>query len=125
MKKTLKNLLLGAGVAAVGLFVYSLWKDAEEPTMVQDTNSHSASTTLPKEYVERRRQHLREAAEAIRTAQREAAAVSSEEEMLQDGKPLREASEKPEEGSTPIAEQDAEPIESAPLEEAEEQQEEL
>lgn len=125
MKKTLKNLLFGAGVAAVGFFVYSLWKDTEEPAVVQNTKNNSASITLPKEYVERRRKHLREAAEAIRTAQREAAAASSKEEMLQDGKPLREASEKPEEGSTPIAEQNAEPVEPAPLEEAEEQQEEL
>lgn len=125
MKKLVKNLLFGAGIAAAGLAVYSLWKDTEEPAVVQNANNNSASTTLPKEYVERRRQHYREAAEAIRTARREVAAAPSEETMLQDGEPLHEAGEKPEESSTPLSGENAAPVEPAPLEQTEEQKEEL
>lgn len=104
MKKALKNLLFGAGIAAAGLFVYSLWKDAEKPAVEQGTNNHSASTILSKEYVERRRQQIREAAEARRAAQQEAPAMSSGEEMPQDGESLHEADEKPEEGSATLSE---------------------
>lgn len=125
MKKFVKNLLFGAGIAAAGLIVYSLWKDAEEPVVVQNASVEPPATTLSKEYVERRRRQIREAAEARRAAQREVAAVSAEEKMQQGGELLHEAGEKPEESRTPLAEQNAAPVEPAPLERAEEQQEEL
>lgn len=125
MKKFVKNLLFGAGIAAAGLIVYSLWKDAEEPVVVQNASVEPPATTLSKEYVERRRRQIREAAEARRAAQREVAAVSAEEKMPQDGELLHEAGEKPEESRTPLAEQNAAPVEPAPLEQAEEQQEKL
>lgn len=69
MKKAVKNLLLGAGLAAVGLIAYSVWKDAKESAAVQDADYDPVSTTPSKEYVERRRQQIREAAEARKAAQ--------------------------------------------------------
>lgn len=125
MKKLVKNLLFGAGIAAVGLAVYSLWKDAEEPVVVQDVNVEPPTTTPTKEYVERRRQQIRDAAEARRAAQQEVAEESSKREMPQDGESLHEASEKPEESSTPLPGENAAPVEPAPLGQGEEQQEEI
>ena len=90
MKKFVKNLLFGAGIAAAGLIVYSMWKDAEEPVVVENASVEPPATTLSKEYVERRRRQIREAAE------------------------------KPEKSRTPLAEQNTAPVEPAPLEQAEE-----
>ena len=132
MKKTVKRLLIGAGLAVAGLAVYSVWKDAEGPVAAQHTDSGTVPVTPTKEYVERRRQQIRKAAEARRAAQQETVVPpSSGEEMPQDGESLHEASEKPEEGSATLAEQDAAPVEAAlltepvPLEQAEEQREEI
>ena len=106
MKKLVKNLLFGAGIAAVGLAVYSLWKDAEEPVVVQDVNVEPSATTPTKEYVERRRQQIRDAAEARRAAQE-----VPQEETPQDGAAQEEAP-------------DTVPVESDSSEQASERQEE-
>ena len=91
MKKLVKNLLFGAGIAAVGLAVYSLWKDAEEPVVVQDVNVEPSATTPTKEYVERRRQQIRDAAEARRAAQEVPQEEVPQEETPQDGAAQEEA----------------------------------
>ena len=67
MKKFVKNLLFGAGIAAAGLIVYSMWKDAEEPVVVENASVEPPATTLSKEYVERRRRQIREAAELVKS----------------------------------------------------------
>ena len=106
MNKLVKNLLLGAGIAAVGLAVYSLWKDAEEPVVVQDVNAEPPATTPTKEYVERRRQQIRDAAEARRADQE-----APQEETPQDGAAQEEAP-------------DTVPVEADASEQASERQEE-
>lgn len=64
MKKLVKNLLFGAGIAAVGLFAYSVWEDTKKPSIVvHRTEENSVPTTTSKEFVERRRQQIREAAQ--------------------------------------------------------------
>lgn len=129
MNKALKNLLSGIGVAAVGLLVYSLWKEAEKPAVAQHPDSGTVPTSPTKEYVERRKQQIRKAAETRRAAQQKAVVPPFGEEMPQEGASL-EAGEKPEKGSAALGEQDAAPVESAPPEEpappeqAEEHQEE-
>ena len=70
MKKSVKQVLLGTGIAAAGLAVYSLWKNAEEPASVQNADIKS-SVTSSKEFVEHRRQQIRAAAEARKAAQKE------------------------------------------------------
>lgn len=118
MKKTVKKLLIGAGLAVAGLAVYSVWKDAEEPDAVQHTDSNTVPVTPTKEYVERRRQQIRKAAEARRAAQQETVVPpSSGEEMPQDGESLHEAGEKPEGSNTALGEQGAALVELAPPEE--------
>lgn len=101
MKKLVKNLLFGAGIAAAGLAVYSLWKDAEKPAVVQNANNNSPSTTLPKEYVDRRRQQLRDSVKARKATQEEAAQEDAtegtareknvQEEAVQEGPAQEEA----------------------------------
>lgn len=117
MKKLVKNLLFGAGIAAVGLAVYSLWKDAEEPVVVQDVNVEPPATTPTKEYVERRRQQIRDAAEARRAAQQEAA----QEETAQEEVPQEEAAQ---DGAAQEEAPDTVPVESGASEQASERQEE-
>lgn len=125
MKKLVKNLLFGAGIAAVGLAVYSLWKDAEEPVVVQDVNIEPPTTTPTKEYVERRRQQIRNAAEARRAAQQEAAQEETAcEETAQEGT-VQEgtAREKTvQEGTTQEGTPDSVPVETDALKQATEQQ---
>ena len=111
MKKLVKNLLFGAGIAAVGLAVYSLWKDAEEPVVVQDVNVEPSATTPTKEYVERRRQQIRDAAEARRAAQEAPQEEAPQEETPQDGAAQEEAP-------------DTVPVEADASEQASERQEE-
>lgn len=118
MKKAVKNLLLGVGIAAVGLIAYSVWKDTEEPAAVQDADCDPVSTTLSKEYVERRRRQIREAAEARKAAQERVAVLSAEEKPQEPG-------EGSEENETLPDVQEAAPVEPAPLEQSEGQQEEL
>ena len=108
VKKALKNLLVGAGLAVAGLIVYSAWKDAEEPVAVQSTDGNTVPTTPSKEYVEHRRQQIREAAEARRVAQEKTVEPLSEESP-QDG-------EKPEAHGTTLENPGAVPVEPAPLE---------
>lgn len=119
MKKATKNLLIGTGIAAAGVIVYSAWKDAEKPAVAQ----HAAPTTLPKEYVERRRRQHKVAAEARRAVQQETVAPLPKEEMPQDDESLHGIGEKPAEGSAALAEQNATPVKPAPLEQVEEQKE--
>lgn len=69
MKKLGKTILVGAGIAAVGLLVYSLRKDAEKPASVWSSDAEPA-TSPSKEYVEHRRQQIRDA-EAKKAAQEE------------------------------------------------------
>ena len=125
MKKFVKTLLFSAGIAAAGLIVYSLWKDGAEPVIAQGVGAKPPAPTLSKEYVEHRRQQIKDAAEARRVIQRETVAASPKKEMPQNGEPLHEPSEKTEESSTSLAEQNASPDKPAPLEQVEEQQEEL
>lgn len=124
MKKISKAILVGTGIAAVGLLVYSLRKDTEKPVSVWSSDAKPA-TSPSKEYVEHRRQQIRDTAEAKRAAQQETAMSSPEKEIPQDGEPLHETGEKPEESSTTIAEQNAVPAEPTPLVQAEEQQKEI
>ena len=116
MKKLVKNLLFGAGIAAVGLAVYSLWKDAEEPVVVQDVNVEPPTTTPTKEYVERRRQQIRDAAEARRAAQE-----VPQEEVPQEETPQEET---PQDGAAQEEAPDTVPVESDSSEQASERQEE-
>lgn len=116
MKKLVKNLLFGAGIAAVGLAVYSLWKDAEEPVVVQDVNVESPTTTPTKEYVERRRQQIRDAAEARRAAQE-----ALQEETVQAEAPQEETAQ---DGAAQEEAPDTVPVESDASEQASERQEE-
>lgn len=122
MKKLVKNLLFGAGIAAVGLAVYSLWKDAEEPVVVQDVNVEPPTITPTKEYVERRRQQIRDAAEARRAAQQEAAQEeTAQEEVPQEEVPQEEAAQ---DGAAQEEAPDTVPVESGASEQASERQEE-
>lgn len=107
MKKFVKNLLFGAGIATAGLIVYSLWKDTEGPVVVQDVDVEPPTTTPSKEYVEHRRQQIRDAAEAKRAAQQEASQEeTAQEEAVQEETP------------------DTVPVESDVSEQASERQEE-
>ena len=121
MKKLVKNLLFGAGIAAVGLAVYSLWKDAEEPVVVQDVNVEPPTTTPTKEYVERRRQQIRDAAEARRAAQEVPQEEVPQEEVPQEEVPQEEV---PKDGAAQEEAPDTVPVESDSSEQASERQKE-
>ena len=110
MKKSVKNVLLGTGIVAAGLAVYSLWKNAEEPAPMQNEDIKS-SVTSSKEFVEHRRQQIRAAAEARKAAQKE----SSQEESSQEGAAQEEAAQE----EAP----DTVPVESGALEQVSERQE--
>lgn len=130
MKKLVKNLLFGAGIAAVGLAVYSLWKDAEESVVVQDVNVEPPTITPTKEYVERRRQQIRDAAEARRAAQQEAAQEgtareeTAREETAQEGTAQEGTAreETVQEGTAQEGTPDSVPVETDALKQATEQQ---
>lgn len=122
MKKFVKNLLFGAGIATAGLIVYSLWKDAEESVVVQDVDVEQPTTTPSKEYVEHRRQQIRDAAEAKRAAQQEA----SQEETVQE-EAVQEETAQEETTQDGVAQEetpDTVPVESDVSEQASERQEE-
>lgn len=76
MKKMTRTLLLGVGIAAAGAIAYSLWDSVNEPVVVQDADS--VPTTPSKEYVERRRQQMRDTAQA-KTVEEPSPEESSEE----------------------------------------------
>lgn len=93
MKKSVKNVLLGTGIAAAGLAVYSLWKNAEEPAAVQNADVKSAVTSS-KEFVEHRRQQIRAAAEARKAAQKESPQEgTAQEEAAQEEAVQQEAAQ--------------------------------
>lgn len=127
MKKLVKNLLFGAGIAAVGLAVYSLWKDAEEPVVVQDVNVEPPTTTPTKEYVERRRQQIRDAAEARRAAQEEATQEEATQKEATQEEAVQEETIQEETAQDGAAQEEAPDtvlVESDALEQAPERQEE-
>ena len=127
MKKLVKNLLFGAGIAAVGLAVYSLWKDAEEPIVVQDANVEPPTNTPTKEYVERRRQQIRDAAEARRAAQEEATQEEATQKEATQEEAVQEETIQEETAQDGAAQEEAPDtvlVESDALEQAPERQEE-
>lgn len=111
MKKLVKILLFGAGIAAVSFIACSRWKDAEDPVVVQDADVKPPAAAPAKEYVENQRQQRGDAAEAERAAQ-EVTAESSSAEVPQDSEKLKEAS-------------DTAPVKPIPSERDDEQKNEL
>ena len=92
MKKLVKGLLFGVGITAAGLAVYSLWKGTEKSIVVWDSDM-LPPTTPSKEYVEHRRQQIRDAAEARKAAQEETAPEESPDTVLVESNPSEQAAE--------------------------------
>ena len=82
MKKVFKNLLIGAGIAAAGWAVYSVLKKPEETPEEQnvaEAEGSTASTGFTKEYIEHRKQKIREATAAKKAAQENLAPLATAE----------------------------------------------
>ena len=127
MKKFVKNLLFGAGIATAGLIVDSLWKDAEEPVVVQDVDVEPPTTTPSKEYVEHRRQQIRDAAEAKRAAQQEASQEETAQKETSQEEAVQEETAQEETAQDGVAQEEAPdtvPVDSDSSEQASERQEE-
>lgn len=85
MKKSMKNLLLGAGAAIVGFLAYSILKKPEKTMIRLNVAAYNeippSSRTSAQEYVEHRRELLRKK-DVAKAAAQEAAVASTPDKTI-------------------------------------------